>query len=681
MKKIVYSVMLMVILSMLLVLPASAVQTDEDQQTALEIAALINEFRASKGLYQLVYNKTLESVAQKHTAYQVSIEESTHYGEGDSRSKDRVEASGYGGDNYIFVSEIIYHGQFATPQAALKWWENSPIHYEQMTSTQYHEFGVAVGRSDTYIYYTVNFAAIQGVTSPGVGSAPIEPTPAATSVPVTPAPRAADGSIVHIAKAGQTLKAIAEAYDVVLDTLLLYNGLNEGSTLTEGQLILVALPIPITPVVETQQAEPEPTEPPPPTESAEEPGEAQATATEPDQVSDGSGSTDSGGEQAGQGGSSLTIILVVVGVVAVAGVVGFVMMRSRQPAREDSDRVRDPDAFENRPRDQQFELLREVAEMALDAYPLDVIAIDPQRYALNAEFLVKARPGGGEGDVQEFMMRVNAPGFHSQAEISSEMEWLAALHQDTDLDVPLPIRTSSGDWVETVTLAPVGEARHCVLFRNAPGQVDALEPTPDHLVMIGAVIAKLHNHGDSFDPPGGFSRKHWDLEGLKGGMLDVPAAKAYGALTDEERRVVDQAEEVVGSAMAELGRGGQVYGLIHGDLHLETFQYRDGQLQILDFDTCGYGYFVYDLSVAVWDLFARDDFADLKSALLQGYRTERALSEAEEKLLIKFVAGRLMTQTLAWAGRRHDPQLDEAAEHAIRKHIRQLEMLLERLAS
>jgi uncharacterized protein YkwD len=173
MKKILFSFMLFLMLSMLLVLPASAVQTSSDQQIALEIAALINEFRDNRGLYKLVYNTTLESTAQKHTEYQVSIEESTHYGEGNSRVKDRVTASGYGEGHNIFASEIIYHGMYATPQAAMEFWEDSQIHFGQMTSTQYHEFGVAVGRSETHIYFTVNFAAIQGVTSPGVGSAPV----------------------------------------------------------------------------------------------------------------------------------------------------------------------------------------------------------------------------------------------------------------------------------------------------------------------------------------------------------------------------------------------------------------------------------------------------------------------------------------------------------------------------
>ena len=64
------------------------------RKTAMEIATLINGYRAEKGLYQYVYNTTLESVAQKHTDYQVSIQLSTHAGEGGSTAVRRGRPAG-----------------------------------------------------------------------------------------------------------------------------------------------------------------------------------------------------------------------------------------------------------------------------------------------------------------------------------------------------------------------------------------------------------------------------------------------------------------------------------------------------------------------------------------------------------------------------------------------------------
>lgn len=234
------SVLFCAVVVMFLVLPVSGAQTSTEQQTAMEISELINDYRAESGKYEYVYNSTLASVAQAHTDYQVSINLSTHEGEGGSTSKQRVSASGYGEGKVIFVDEMIYNGQSATPQAAVDWWKNSPIHNAIMLSDQYHEIGVGVRITEERKYYTVNVAMIQGVTAPGVGSVPVEP-PMQAITPVVVAPALQDGSIVHIVEAGQTLQQIAEAYQVTVDLLYSNNALTASSTLNAGQSITVRL--------------------------------------------------------------------------------------------------------------------------------------------------------------------------------------------------------------------------------------------------------------------------------------------------------------------------------------------------------------------------------------------------------------------------------------------------------
>jgi len=242
MKKRIFSVMFFAVVALLMVLPASGAQTSTEEQTAMEIAALINQYRVKNGLYDYLYNTTLADVAQKHTDYQVSIGESTHYGEGHTTSKDRVEASGYGAGEYIFTSEMIYSGSFATPEAAFEWWQNSPIHNGIMLSEEFDEFGVGVRITDDKKYYTVDVARIKGVTSPGVGSPPVEPV-ADVVIPVTAAVPNQDGSIVHVVEAGQTLQQIATAYAVSLDTLLSNNGLTADAALSPGQNVVVKMAV------------------------------------------------------------------------------------------------------------------------------------------------------------------------------------------------------------------------------------------------------------------------------------------------------------------------------------------------------------------------------------------------------------------------------------------------------
>jgi Ser/Thr protein kinase RdoA (MazF antagonist) len=225
----------------------------------------------------------------------------------------------------------------------------------------------------------------------------------------------------------------------------------------------------------------------------------------------------------------------------------------------------------------------------------------------------------------------------------------------------------------------LGIWRHCVLFEYVPSQSIKDQINPKQMEFLGALIALLHKHGERFNPPKGFVRQHWDLEGLKGELLDVPPTQAFAALTEEERQVVSDAEEIVRAGMDALGHGPTVYGLIHGDLHLKSMLFDKGKPVVIDFDTCGYGYYIYDLAVAIWDIFDREDFSELRVALMQGYRKVRQLTAREESLLMNFVAGRLMAQIITWAPRRAHSPLTEIADTAIEKQVEQLKLLIQHM--
>ncbi|NJM08367.1 phosphotransferase [Candidatus Gracilibacteria bacterium] len=75
---------------------------------------------------------------------------------------------------------------------------------------------------------------------------------------------------------------------------------------------------------------------------------------------------------------------------------------------------------------------------------------------------------------------------------------------------------------------------------------------------------------------------------------------------------------------------------------------RDG-VGVIDFEDCGFGYYLYDLAVALDEVIARypHDIAAYREQLLCGYRQERALARAEEDLLDLFVAIRL-AELIRW---------------------------------
>lgn len=713
MKKWIVSFLLIIILTVLPASPASAEIDDADVPEAIEIIRLINEFRVTLGLNPYTFSFDLARAAQDHSEYQARTGISSHVGEGGSHERDRAKVYGYDQGVATFnVDEMIYNGITATPEVAVQWWIDSPIHYPLVTSDVYQEVGVGIAYSEEgRKYYTVNIGVVPGYTSPGPMSyrAPsVEEYKGAPPTPVEVSEPEFDGSIYHNYVQGQTLEAIAEAYEIPLNTLLTLNGLTASSKPVDGQLLLIQPPTvapPTSTPVPTDAPEPTDTREPTPTEEA--PRETQT----PTQTGSGNGGQTGTSPGAGFPSGDNNLLWWLLGGLAVVlgAVVWFWYLPTlRKTAQEegvdlddwlsDSDE-RDRDkaeedhlhaidvtshgtttaAFDHLPRKSQTVLLQDVAEQALEAYPLKVVSVNLLRYVLNAEFLVDAHPLDDPDAVKKYVLRVSAPGFHSRAEIASELDWLAAINRDTKLSVPVPVRTKDGRWVETVDHPELGTWRYCAVFEYLPAKSIKDQITPKQMEFLGALIALLHNHGEKFNPPKGFVRKHWDLEGLKGEMLDVPPYQAFAALTEEERQVVFDAEEIVGEGMAALGTGPDVYGLIHGDLHLKSLLFYQGRPVVIDFDTCGYGYYIYDLAVAIWDIFDREDFSELRSSLMNGYRKVRQISAKEESLLLNFVAGRLMAQIITWAPRREHSPLTQVADKAIEKQVQQLKLLIQHI--
>ncbi|MEJ2759006.1 MAG: CAP domain-containing protein, partial [Anaerolineales bacterium] len=223
MKKWMVSFFFLIVLSLGITSPASADIKDENIPTAIEIIRLINEFRVENGLYPYTFNYTLSLAAQDHSEWQA-----------ENRVVQHNEENG------------TDDGYSATPEVAMDFWIHSPVHYPLVVSEVYHEIGVGVAINEFgQKYYTVNIGMIPGITSPGPSDyrAPtVEEYKGGESVPIRLAEPQDDGAIYHIYVKGQTMAAIAEAYGISLDELLLLNDLAPNSTPPDGSLLLIQQP-------------------------------------------------------------------------------------------------------------------------------------------------------------------------------------------------------------------------------------------------------------------------------------------------------------------------------------------------------------------------------------------------------------------------------------------------------
>lgn len=277
------------------------------RQTASELIDAVNQFRAGHGMDPLVVDPILMLVSERQNDYSISIGQITHFGPDGSRPRAQAIAAGYGGGSTVFVSQNIVMGTGLTPDEAVQIWTGDEPHLNTMIGQYYRDVGAAVGERDGMVYYTLMTGYVAGGFS-ARSTVPVEQPPAPVYIPqpiVVSTPEA-DGSILHVVQSGQFLWAIADAYGVRIQELVILNGLGMNQVLYAGdQLTIRAALTPSPTMTSTSTAVPSPTATVRPS----------AAATQgPDSLVD-PGIVDSAGHSLALGRTAL--ILVWVGVVAI----------------------------------------------------------------------------------------------------------------------------------------------------------------------------------------------------------------------------------------------------------------------------------------------------------------------------------------------------------------------------
>jgi uncharacterized protein YkwD/LysM repeat protein len=212
--------------------------------TAFEVLVQINNLRSANGLSPLVENQYLNIASQNHANWIATTGLGGHIGENGSTAADRALAVGYGEGAKVWVTENWARGPGLTAyDCVYTMWAPSAAHIDNMLTTWHNEFGAGVALDgDGFTVYVVKFGHSAGSNIPEQPiSTPSGPTVTLAPLiqPVTTATRNPDGSIIHIVQFGQSLWAIADAYDIAMADLLIQNGLTEQDAIFPDQRLLI----------------------------------------------------------------------------------------------------------------------------------------------------------------------------------------------------------------------------------------------------------------------------------------------------------------------------------------------------------------------------------------------------------------------------------------------------------
>jgi Ser/Thr protein kinase RdoA (MazF antagonist) len=280
-------------------------------------------------------------------------------------------------------------------------------------------------------------------------------------------------------------------------------------------------------------------------------------------------------------------------------------------------------------------------------------------------------------------LRINRPGVHGSATIASEMEWLRALVAGTDLGVPEPVLAADGAAVVPLLESGDREPRMASLLRWQNGRFVDAGLTSRHLRQVAVLQAGLQHHAARWNRPGGFVRPRVDTLTTAAKRCSIASGDAAGTtwpaaddaaesvtlvaelLSSGDAAIVARALDVVWATTTELATRPDAAGLIHADLHYENFLFHRGVARAIDFDDCGWGFYLYDVAVTLWELEEREHYSQLRDAFLEEYAQHRRLPPNHDAhLRALFVLRRI--QILIWIleSRRHSSFRDHWAQWA-----------------
>ena len=289
----------------------------------------------------------------------------------------------------------------------------------------------------------------------------------------------------------------------------------------------------------------------------------------------------------------------------------------------------------------------------LNAWPVALpVSLEPVPHSENRVYRVR------DAKSRRFILRLHRPGYHNAIEVQSELAWIGALRRESGLLVPEVVPTRDGQSIARLSLAGEPSQRLAVLFvENAGEQPDETDPRlPEIFAALGAAAARCHLHVQTWQKPDGFLRPDWTIAGMIGRRGIWGDWRAAPGLSDKDAAILMQAEARLLARFDAYGMAPDRYGLIHNDLRPSNFLWHDGRLRLIDFDDCGFGWFVADFAASVSWFETDPRVPALFASWRAGYGQHRTLTETD----IQMVDPALMTRRmllLAWSASRAETDL------------------------
>ncbi len=309
--------------------------------------------------------------------------------------------------------------------------------------------------------------------------------------------------------------------------------------------------------------------------------------------------------------------------------------------------------FDQLAHEDQSQVLLDLARSATGNWALpEGLAVDLINLSENATYAVAAPDG------RKWALRIHRDGYHSKAAIASELAWLRDLRASGIVVTPAPVPGRDGEIIQVIGHPKMRNPRHIVLSDWESGAEPGIgQDLRRPFEILGEATARMHRHSRAWVRPAVFTRPIWNFETALGEAnphwgrwrdgIGVDAGKAalFG-------RTVD----AIGKRLGAYGQSEDRFGLIHCDLRLANLLVDGETVKVIDFDDCGFSWFMYDAATPVSFYEHEPQVPELIEAWKQGYRRVLELSKADEAEIPTFVMLRRLL-LVAWIGSHSETDL------------------------
>ncbi len=120
--------------------------------------------------------------------------------------------------------------------------------------------------------------------------------------------------------------------------------------------------------------------------------------------------------------------------------------------------------------------------------------------------------------------------------------------------------------------------------------------------------------------------------------------------------MLDRLATVIERRLHAFGQTPDRFGLVHADMRLANLLVHGDDTYVIDFDDCGFSWYLYDLATALSFIEHYPQVPELVDSWLTGYRRVLPLSAEEEAEIPTFVMLRRLL-LVAWIGSHADTDL------------------------